>query len=111
METKQITPPAVIHVHGRKWFDKVNGNTYHSATVYVDGRKVHESGCVYGYGDHYLQTATEWLDRAGLLPGIEHYESGGTESLWRYCERSGIRFTYDVDQVTRKRDLDAKGAA
>jgi hypothetical protein len=43
-----------------KWFDKVNGNTYHSVSITRN-----EDGAVikgqfqYGYGDHYRQTAIE----------------------------------------------------
>ena len=42
----------------KKWFDKVNGNTYHSVRV-----TRHKDGAVvvgqfqYGYGEHYKQTA------------------------------------------------------
>ena len=98
--------PSIIHVHGRRWFEKVNGNTYHSVTFYVDGRHTFTSDVLYGYGDHYLQTAKEYLEQAGLLPGLDHYSStGSTEQLWRYCERVGIRFTHDVDDVARRRDL------
>lgn len=52
-----------------KWFDKVNGNTYHSVRVIN-----HESGEVivgsyrYGYGNHYQQTALETMLEAGWLP-------------------------------------------
>ena len=31
--------------------------------------------------------------------------SGGTESLWRYCERKGIKFVSEATDVQRERDL------
>ena len=52
-----------------KWFDKVNGNTYHSVRV-----KRCEDGSLicgkytYGYGDSYRQTALEIMVDNGWLP-------------------------------------------
>ena len=94
-----------LHISGRRWFDKVGGNTYHSSTVYVDGEFHAKIECTYGYGDHYIQSATQLLDKAGLLPGLGRFVHGGTESLWRYCERSGIRLVTEVSDVSRKKDL------
>jgi hypothetical protein len=52
-----------------KWFDKVNGNTYHSVNVTrcEDGAKVFGQ-FQYGYGDAYRQTALSEMLRAGWLP-------------------------------------------
>ena len=39
-----------------KWFDKVNGNTYHSVKIIrcEDGKQiVNKPSYVYGYEDHY----------------------------------------------------------
>ena len=52
-----------------RWFDKINGNTYHSVRVIR-----HEDGAVivgqfqYGYGDHYRQTALELMSLHKWLP-------------------------------------------
>ena len=52
-----------------KWFDKVNGNTYHSVRITrtMDGKTI---ACPfqYGYGDHYRQTALEEMARVKWLP-------------------------------------------
>lgn len=47
-------------VLGGKWFDKVNGNTYHNAKI-VDTETGHifYSGLRYGYGNAYLDSAAE----------------------------------------------------
>jgi len=103
MKTKR--KPQAIHVHGRRWFERTNGNTYHSVTVWVDGDQVHRTDFTYGYGDHWLQTATQALDGLGLLPGIKRYNSGGTESLWQYCQDRSIKLVTEVDDVRRKKDL------
>jgi len=52
-----------------RWFDKVNGNTYHSVRVTrcSDG-KVIVGQFQYGYGDSYRQTALEEIEKASWLP-------------------------------------------
>jgi hypothetical protein len=82
---------------GRRWFDKRYGNTYHTATIIVDGETVHTSDVTYGYGDAYLQTAAEWLRRN------DYPQAGWPLSVW--CRMSGIAFTYSAADVSRKRDL------
>lgn len=55
--------------HGQRWFDRMNGNTYHSVRVTrVSDGKVIAAPYQYGYGDHYRQTALEIMLRAGWLP-------------------------------------------
>ena len=49
----------------------------------------------YGYGDHYLQTAVEWLREHGH-PNAEY----GTRYL-----RETLGASYDVADVARERDL------
>ena len=96
--------PRSITIIGRKWFDRVNGNTYHSAQVLVDGATVHRTDRAYGYGDQYEQSGFEWLEANGYLPGREKYLNGLQEAPFRYCERVGItyeRMAFD----TLKREL------
>ena len=49
-------------VIGGKWFDKVNGNTYHTAKI-IDGQtgETYFSRFQYGYGSQYLQSAREYI--------------------------------------------------
>ena len=51
-------------VNACRWFDKVNGNTYHSVRItrHSDG-KVIACKMIYGYEDHYKQTAITWMSR------------------------------------------------
>ena len=61
-------------VKGRKWWDKVNGNTYNSAKVYViiNGVCVETLICNYGYGygsDYYykaIDTIKEYCNHANI---------------------------------------------
>ena len=52
-----------------KWFDKVNGNTYHSVRVTrcADGAVLYCQFQV-GYGDQYRQTALEEMLKVNWLP-------------------------------------------
>ena len=92
MKIKSIT------VLGRRWFEKVNGNTYHSVVILLNGEFFSKVNFTYGYGDHYIQSA---LERLLLLSHIPK----GTLSLWQYCKKNNIKYYCDVVDVTRKKDL------
>lgn len=97
--------PKHITIIGRRWFQRTNGNTYHSVDVWVNGKHVYRLDYVHGYGDQYLQSATEWLKENGFI-NPEHYrQSGCSESLQRYCQRKKINLVCTVSDVGRKRDL------
>jgi hypothetical protein len=90
-----------LTVIGRRWFQRGPGNTYHSAQIIVDGAEVEGIGFAYGYGDHYLTTAFQKLQALGLIDP----PSEPSMPLWRWAEQQGVKFTYSVTDVTRKRDL------
>lgn len=94
-----------LTVLGRRWFQETTGNTYHSCQVIVDGETIGKVTYAYGYGSHYLQTATNILMCKGLVPDIEHNKCGGPEPLWRYCEKHSIAFCDNCADVARKKDL------
>ena len=67
-------------VIGGKWFDKVNGNSYHSAKVIdVESGTVNYTRFCYGYGSAYLQEAREFIkeelheDNARIIDGGSFY--------------------------------------
>lgn len=97
--------PQVVMVVGRRWFDRVNGNTYFSASMWVDGVAAEGIDYDYGYGEHYLDMALNKLEEAGLIPPRERHSHGGREAPWRWAERTGIRLVNDVSDVRCKRDL------
>lgn len=80
----------VTHIEGRRWFQRTYGNTYHTTTLFYDDGSQTKSERIYGYGDHYLQTAFEMMDLA----------YGGTRIL-----REELGITYSVSDVARERDL------
>ena len=51
-----------VYILVKKYFDKVNGNTYHSIQFEFKGKTYH-SGLTYGYGTHYEQTTKKTLDK------------------------------------------------
>lgn len=94
-----------LTVIGRRWFQRTYGNTYNTAQVIVDGETVVKTPRQYGYGDHYLDLAADALEDLGLMPNRERYSHGGAESLWRWAERNGIKFTSSAIDVPREKDL------
>ena len=83
---------------GKKWFDKVNGNTYHTVKI-VDldsGETIVKTERAYGYGDHWKQTAYEELTKLGLVLKEDRFNH----------ELNRERFIYEVVDVPRRRDLE-----
>lgn len=73
---KKLKKSDVVLVQGRRWFDKVNGNTYHSATVYVNNEEVAREPFQYGYGDSYQYTGLELINKTygTNFDGFRSYE-------------------------------------
>lgn len=94
-----------ITIFGRRWFHKGPGNTYNTAEIYVNGEFVHKTQTQYGYGDHYLDLANDWLAENGHIDNPRGTR-GGREPLWHYCrDLHNIEFSYSVADVARKVDL------
>jgi hypothetical protein len=72
---------------GRKWFDKVNGNTYYTSEIIIDGEIKHKTEMQYGYDDAYIQTAKQWLIDNGYI-----VDAGNICGLWTYCKENNIDF-------------------
>ena len=72
----------------KKYFDKVNGNTYHNVITRLDNALRIESGLTYGYERQYEQTTNDLLKR--INEDINSY-----------------RVFYEVINVNTKRELKA----
>ena len=94
---------ATITVIGRRWFEKISGNTYHSTEVYVSGKLIQRVPFTYGYDSAYEQTAREIL--AANIPGYEIPNGQNFEALWRAAERNWDQLVISVTDVQRKKDL------
>lgn len=90
-----------------KWFDKVNGNTYHSVRitdtktgkVYVD-----KYSYTYGYGKHYRQTALQVLIDNNLID--KKYQSNNVYGTYEYENNNPI--LWNVSEG-KKRDMISNG--
>jgi len=81
-------------------YDPQQGYRYHSVVVYVNDETLHNT-FAYGYGDHFLQTAQELLEKAGYDLRFKAGEHNiGTRHL-----REVLRGVYFVSDVARKKDL------
>jgi len=89
-----------VTIIGRRWFERTNGNTYHSTEVYVDGELIGKKDYVYGYDQQYLYTGFKIIEENGLA------ENKDAEKDYREDSRSnGRKFVTTVTDVERKRDL------
>ena len=105
-------PATRIQVIGYEWFDKINGNSYCSARIYVSGEYIDNELAAfvpfqYGYSDMYLQYAAEALNEAEIIT-MEHSPFGGLESLRQYCSDRGIELLSSLTKHL-KRDTKAWG--
>lgn len=88
-----------LFVEGREWFDKVNGNSYFSARLWVDGGQVAILPFQYGYGDQFLYEAQKKLLELGYLP-----QEGKNAGLWTIAQNSGFDF-YNSKTNTNKNEM------
>lgn len=96
---RRAEPIKELTIHGRRWFRRGPGTTYHSAQIFINGKLVHEIPYAYGYSDDYLWNAFRWLEKNGYIEKTEN------EPPWVTAEREGFKLNYDVIDVPRKRDL------
>ena len=103
----------VITIDAKRWFDRVNGNTYHSVAVYVDGKLVGTEPFRYGYGDSHQQSAHKILQDAGVFPVTNERLSSGMGKDYYEFRRSVVddrdKFVILVSDVSRRGDLHEGG--
>jgi hypothetical protein len=83
-----------------KWFDKLNGNTYHNVRITdnLTGKEyLTKYGYTYGYGTAYEQTTLEVLLENKLLP--KKYTK---ENLYLYERENNYPILYDVTEGKKK---------
>lgn len=97
--------PKKIEIWGRRWFSRTYGNTYFTARIYVNDQLIHTMPEEYGYGDHYMHRAFEWLEENGFVPERpRHANNMPTEPPWRWCQINNIEFLYHAEDIQRRRD-------
>jgi hypothetical protein len=96
MSQETVKPQYLIL--GRKWWDSLNGNTYHSVKV-VDlgsGETLIKRRKTYGYGGMYVQTAYEGLTELGLVVKEDRFNH----------ELNRSRFIIECVDVKNEEDLE-----
>lgn len=100
-----------VHVIARRWFQKSYGNTYHSVylSVLLKGSNSYINlkfePFQYGYDRQYEQTALELFYDCVDVPQRQDLESVKVAYLKPVCEMLGIKYSEDVQDVSRKKDL------
>lgn len=72
-----------------RWFDKVNGNTYHSVRIenVKTGETLKSLPMVYGYDDAYRQTALKLMADNNWLPEKYLQKGAKNSTLYHLFER------------------------
>jgi hypothetical protein len=94
-----------LHIEGRRWFERTNGNTYHSVRIFANGELIGTVPYEYGYGDQFLQTGLDWLREQGLIEPQAYYPNGHPKHYGTLYLRESLGGTYSVIDVARKKDL------
>ena len=97
-----------LMILGIEYFDKVNGNSYHTSEVFFDNVNF-KSGIEYGYGDQYIDTAIRLLQNNDYFKDMITYENGIQEPLYKYCGRNNIKLFSRKIRVSAKKQLTNKG--
>jgi hypothetical protein len=92
--------PRSIFVECRQWFDKLNGNTYYSNRIWVDGDVWKIQDMTYGYETAYIHGAIKELIDGNVL-------SIATANPYT-IRQAGIDF-YHTAHFVRKSELFKKG--
>ena len=101
MKTRKIK----FAVNVVKWFDKINGNTYHSVNILdtrTGKRYVLPQVYTYGYGDSYKQSTIDILLENKLIPA--KYK----DNLYLYDRENNYPIEYNVINGL-KRDMKRNG--
>lgn len=88
-----------LFIEGREWFDKVNGNSYFSARIWVDGAQIAILPFQYGYGDQFQHEAQKKLLDLGWLP-----QAGKSNGLWSIAKELGFDY-YSSKSYTKKSEM------
>jgi hypothetical protein len=107
VKKKQLKKGDSVQIIGRRWFERTNGNTYHSTDVYVNNEFAGREHFSYGYGDQYVQTGMEILKEHYNLPAKFKDE----KYISQYALKEyGINILTSVSDVSRKKDLEKGGS-
>ena len=94
-----------------RWFDKVNGNTYHSVQIErVRDGKVIYCQFQYGYGEQYRYTAYQEMMKNNWIPKKYHASPGFNSTAYLWERENNYPIVWNVTDGL-KRDCVANGKA
>jgi len=94
--------------NAKRWFDRVNGNTYHSVRVTrVRDSKVIVGSFQYGYGDQYRQTTLELMANNKWLPlKYRGHNDNGSSKAYMYERENNYPIHWDVSDGLKRDCID-----
>ena len=81
-----------VSVKVYEWVDKVNGNSYFSARVWIEGALAETLPFHYGYGENGIETA---INKA--FP-----DKRASQAYWRYCKDNNITLLYSKETKLKR---------
>ena len=98
------TQVKTIDIQAKQWFDKVNGNSYFASLVTVnfgmEDQKQIKVNFQYGYGESYLHTSFDMLEKHGII------DRGGDKfSTTQWARENNIILRYKLETKCLKREL------
>ena len=99
LETSKAKIERSLFIEAREWYDKINGNSYFSARLWVDGGQVAILPFQYGYGDQFIYEAQKKLLELGYLP-----QEGKNRGLWSIAAAQGFDY-YTAKTNTKKAEM------
>ena len=65
---------------GLRWFERTNGNTYHSVKIWYDDNTSEVVPFSYGYDNQFVQTAVDWYNQTNY-PNIKASDLWNNENV------------------------------
>lgn len=88
-----------ILIESKEWFDRINGNSYFSSRIEIDGELAAVLPFQYGYGSHDVDMATKELKR------LEFVNMPKRSWIQEYCRNNKIQFKTIKHEKCLKRDV------
>jgi hypothetical protein len=83
-----------LTINAIRWFDKKNGNSYHSVALYKENKFIGKENFKYGYDRAYEQTAFDIAIKNKLFNGTRR--ENGTYTEYPEFLRRSLSFVADV---------------
>ena len=100
---KNLSELKSVDVICKEWFDRINGNSYFSARIILNGGLENETVLTlpfkYGYGNHYEYEAVKVVKKFLNIP-LE-----ANESYWKFYKDNNIKYFNTKHERCLKREV------